>query len=254
MSELSARYQSIIDTIEGKSPPPAAIPHSPENAVSAFQNILSGTILPRRITARAENGSRLSVVVKNRRVLKIAEVHPPELWDHEISPQEIKCVSDYETFAHPFASTLTKVIGDEAIQIDQALIDDTISGTGSGYQASMLAQHIKQAQNYPSASTVIEELFDDFPTMARVRFGDDDTMFVPDISQLNPEWFKAKIDGIIPTLAEKNSDLRFLVLDGDKPQAIAMAWLEGSGCLIVAEDPATFDTLEKSINSLRQYL
>lgn len=254
MSELSAKYQNIIDTIEGKSPPPATIPHSPENAVSAFQNVLSSTILPRRITARAENGSRLSVVVKNRRVLKIAEVHPPELWDYETSPQEIKCVPDYETFAHPFVSALTKVIGVEPIQIEQALIDDTISGTGAGYQASLLTEHVKQSQKRPPASTVIEELFAEFPTMARMRFGDDNTIHVPDSSQIDTAWFEAKMNDIKSSLADKDFDLRFLVLEGEKPQAIMMAWLEGSGCLIVAEDSTTFDALEKSVNNLRQYL
>ncbi len=254
MSELSATFQGIIDSIEGKAPSPATIPHSPENAVNAFQSVLSSTVLPRRITARAENGSRLSVVVKNRRVLKIAEVHPPELWDHETPAQEIKCVSDYEAFAHPFVSTLTKVIGGEPIQIDQALIDDSITGTGSGYQSSMLAEHVEQSLDRPSASSLVDGFFNEFPTMARARFGDENSVDIPSASNLKPEWFDVNIDEIQKTLPDKDADLRFLVLDGETPQAIAMIWFKGSGCLVTAEDQTTFESLEKSLNDLRQYL
>jgi len=254
MHELSATFQNIIDTIDGSVPPSATIPHTPDDAVSALQKAISSTIMPRRLTVRAENGSRLSVVTKNRRIIKVAEVHPLDLWNFETSPLDIKCVSDYESFAHPFASTLVKVIGGEPIQIDQALVGDPIGNTGAGYPVSMLAEHVEQSQKRAPAANQVTMFFDVFPNLARARFGDENAIEIPDVSSLNSEWFETRIDGVQQALSDKETDLRFLVLDGETPQALAMVWLDGAGCLVVAEDKTEFDTLEQKLNELRRYL
>jgi len=254
MQDLSTTFQSIIDTIDGSVPPPETIPHVPDNAVDAFQSTLSSTILPRRITVRAESGARISVVAKNRRVIKIAEVHPLDLWSYETSPLDIKCVTDYESFAQPFASTLVKVIDDEPIQIDQALISDPIGNTGTGYPASMLANHVEQSMTRVPAAEQVKIFFDLFPTLARARFGDENIIEIPDGSSLNSEWFETKIDGVQPALSKKETDLRFLILNGEVPQALALVWLDGAGCLVVAEDTEELDRLEQSLAELRRYL
>ena len=254
MLELSAIFQDVIDTIEERTPPADTISHASDGAAAALQSKLSETILARRITLRAENGARLSVVAKNRRVIKIAEVHPPELWQHTSEPQDTTCIADYETFARPFASTVFDVIGDGPVKIEQALIGDPIGKTGAGYPASKLTEHVAQAQQRSPAPEKADEFFEAFPEMARARFGDKDAVDLPDASKLTADWMQEQIDGLSGSLADKDSDVRFLVLTGEAPRALALVWLDGAGCLIVAEDTDTFDALEQRIDDLRPYL
>jgi len=254
MRELSAIFENVLDTIEGRTPPPATIPHAADEAATALESVLAETILPRRITVRAERGARLSVVAKNRRVIKIAEVHPPELWRHETSAQETSCIADYDAFALPFARAFTQVVGGEPIQIEQALIEDAIGNTGSGYPASKFAEHVEQSKKRVPAGEQVGIFFDAFPKLARARFGDEDAIELPEGSALTSEWIQLQIDSVRESLSEKETDVRFLTLSGDTPRALALVWIDGAGCIVISDDPETFDALETKLTSLRPYL
>ena len=254
MRELSAIFQGMLDTFEARTPPPATISHGSDEAATALQSVLNETILPRRITVRAESGARLSVVAKSRRVIKIAEVHPPEFWQFETGPQDTPCTADYDAFACPFASAFVKVVGGKPIQIEQALVEDSLGKTGAGYPATKLVDHVEQSQKRVPASEQVGVFFDAFPNLARARFGDETVIECPEATDVTSEWMQDKINGVRDSLAEKETDVRFLTLSGDKPRALALVWIDGAGCIVVADKTEAFDALENSLDALRPYL
>ncbi len=254
MRALSAIFDGVVDTLEGRAPPPEKIQHSAEDAAAAFQTALCDTILIRRITVRAENGSRLSVIAKNKRVLKVAEVHPAEMWQHSEGFLETACTSDYDGFGLPFASALVKVTGKGPVQIEQALVSDPLGSTARGYPASKLVADVEKSQQRIPAGDEVQKVYDAFDTCARARFGATTAVDIPAGYTVTEDWLQQQVAATIQSVAGRETDVKFAVLSGDTPRALASVWLDGEGAIIVSEDAASFDAIAARLESLRGHL
>ena len=154
---LVSEFQSILDFVEDGASY-ADISEPDLSAASALlQKVLCDTILPRRITVRAENGNRLSVIARNRRVVAIVEVHPSTLWTGEAEPQDTVCELDFEAFGAPFANVVTSLISGSPFSIDQHFVTDALPDAGlRGYPASNLSDDISRLQ--AEESSAVEQL------------------------------------------------------------------------------------------------
>jgi len=254
MSELSAPFQTIIDTMEGSAPFAGIAAIASDDACGHFGHVLSNTLLPRRITVRADSGARVSVVAKNRRIIKLTEVHPPELWNGAEAPEATECQNDYDAFAHPFASALVDVIGKESVQIEQGLLSEPLGSVPSGYPASMLGEHIEKSQQRQPAGDELVTFFQAHSDLPRARFGAEIEITIPTGSDISHDWMQTRIDEALADLQTTETDLRFLVLEGQSPRALALAWFDGEGVIIMSDDPETFSELEQRLHTLRDYL
>lgn len=251
---LAETFQSIIDSVDQSDSPYGETQYAADEACLEFQSALSETILPRRITARGNDGSRLSVVAKNRRVIKVAEVHPPELWDGDNAPNETECETDFDSFGGHFASTLLKVVGDDGIRIERSLLSDPLGKTKPGYPAAMLTGHVKKSQNRGPNASHVDRLFRTFPDLTRALFSDEVDVRIGNESRIEQDWIQARITDLQKELIPEGPDLRLVVLDGEAPLALAMLWFEGKGCIVVSETPRDIGKLERYVGALGRYL
>jgi len=254
MSELSAPFQTIIDTMEGSTPLPGIAAISHDEACNHFEHAVLNALLPRRITVRADSGARVSVVAKNRRIIKLTEVHPPELWTGKVAPEATKCQNDYDAFAHPFASALVDVIGKKSVHIEQGLLSEPLGSGPSGYPATMLSEHIEMSQERQPAGDKLVSFYEAYSELPRARFGTEIEITIPNGSDISHDWMQARIDDALTDLKNTETDLRLLVLDGASPRALALAWFDGEGVIIMSDDPETFSELEQRLYTLRDYL
>ena len=97
-----------------------------EAACAELESVLNSTMLPRRDTISTEEGARLSVIARNRRVLKVADVSPSNLWEGDQSPQATVCEGDFDAFARAFASALLKVAAGKQIAIEQIFLSHAL--------------------------------------------------------------------------------------------------------------------------------
>ncbi len=254
MSELTPTFEAIIDTVQGKAPPVGSSEIPADEAYTEFQTVLSRTILPRRITLKGAEGAQISVIGKNRRIVNLSEVHPEAHWTGETSPEKTECQAGYAEFAGPFASALVKAVGDKPIRIEQALLTDSLKASGAGYPVSMLAEHIEQSQKRAPADDQVVSFFEANDGLPRARFGNEVEVTIPAEASITHDWMQARIDEVREQLGDKETDLRFIVVDGEKPIAFAMAWLDGEGAIVLSDDPEKFNDLENKLSALRAYL
>lgn len=254
MSNLAATFDTIIDTVGGKLPPAGSAEISANDAYSAFQNVLSRTIMPRRITFRGADGARVSVIAKNRRVINLSEVHPQSNWDGDVAPEKTECEADFDTFAKSFASALVKTVNGESIRIEQSLLSDPLGTTKAGYPSGMLVEHIEQSQKRVPAGAEIASFFEANDGLPRARFGDEIEITIPAGSSITHDWMQTRIDEALKDLSGSEVDLRFLTLDGEKPMALALAWMDGQGAVVVSDDAEKFADLEQKLSALRGHL
>lgn len=254
MEDLSATFQTMIDTVQGNIPALGQSEVAANDAYSNVQSVLARTVLPRRITIRGADGKRMSVIAKNRRVVKLAEVHPAMNWTGDAAPEKTECQSDVDCFAGPFASALIKTVGGKPIRIEQALLADPLGATKSGYPSTMLLEHVAQFDDQPSPAEQLASFLSDSDSLARGRFGQETEITIPSGSSISHDRMQERIDEALKDLTGSEATLRFLTLEGDKPMAIAVAWLDGEGAIVLSDDPETFDDLEQKLSGLRACL
>lgn len=254
MSELSTTFENIIDMMQGKTPLPGTSDIPADDAFSEFQNILSQTILPRRITLRGAEGARVSVIGKNRRIVNLSEVHPQSHWTGDSAPEETECQADDDKFSAPFVSALIQAVDGESIRIEQALLTDPLKTSKAGYPVTRLVENINEAQKQAPAGEHIVSFFQENDGLPRARFGREIEVTIPADSEVSHDWMQARIDEALDDLIDKKSDLRFLVIEGEAPMALALAWLKGEGVIIRSDDPESFDDLEQKLSTLRANL
>ena len=122
------------------------------------------------------------------------------------------------------------------------------------YPIGKLIDHIEQSQKRPPAGKHIVSFFEANGGLARARFGSEIEITIPSGSPISHDWMQARIDEALNDLTEAETDLRFLILEGDTPLALALAWLDGEGAIILSDDPDAFDDLEQKLSELRTHL
>ena len=254
MTSLSDTFSTLIDTVNGNVPAPSTIDFSADTSGDAYADIINATILPRRVTAKTESGARVSVIAKNRRIVKLVEVHPEYYWDGEQQPHETDCAGDAEAFSQPFASTFVKIVGKETIRIESAMLRERVDLAKSGFLASKLPEHLVEARENSPVSKQAAATFEGFPDLPRAQFGSASKISVPDGSAVTSDWMAARAAELKKELTDVESDIRFIALDGDETHALALVWLGGEGCLVLSTTPDDVDTLEQHLGALRQYL
>ncbi len=247
-------FQETIDMIDGKTPPVETLIYSSYTALPAFQSVLSQTMLPRRICMRAGNGHRVSVIAENRRIVKIAEVHPSGLWENDQAPHTVTCSADDPGYIHPLASALSKIAESGDIRITRTLLADPLKGAGKGYPASMLSDYLKKEQVSEHNPDPVTGFYDAFPELARATFGKQTHVDVPATSAIDPEWLHKKAEAVRETLTDRPGELRLLTLSGERPLVVALVWFKESGCIVATHDQDRFDALQGRIETLRHLL
>ena len=255
VSRMHASFDGISHLIANGVQAPVFQNNGFEAACSELESVLDSTILPRRVTISAEDGARVSVIARNRRVIKVADVHPQNLWEGEQSPQATVCEGDYDSFARAFASALTKVVTDKRVAIEQTFLSHALGTINhSGYPASMLCEHISRSQSDEGDAAVVQGFYDRFPEYARARFGSTNDVVVPPASAIDPTWLGARVSELREELNGKDTDLRLMTLGGEASRAMAIAWFGGEGCIVISEHSAQFDELELRLGALRERL
>lgn len=253
LAQIEQTLTRMAETVD-RAPQAPRESHSGTAAFVAFAEILSTTILPRRVTLHAQNGARLSVIAKNRRVVKIAEVHPAEHWQGSDTAQDTACTKGYDDFGKAFALAIVAVAGNTQSRIEQALLVDPLGATKPGYPATLIAEHIEEAQKPEPRGAHIAAFFDDHPSMPRARFGAETVIEIPEGSTCDEDWMRALVTDQRDTVLGTDQDLRLTVFDGDAPYALALAWFDGEGAVILCQTPDDIDTAERHLTALRQYL
>lgn len=226
-----------------------------EAACAELESVLNSTILPRRVTISTEEGARLSVIARNRRVIKVADVSPSNLWEGDQSPQATVCEGDFDAFARAFASALLKVAAGKQIAIEQIFLSHALGTIAhTGYPASMLCEHALRSQADEGDATIVQNFYDNFPEQARARFGGSNETNVPSDVNIDPAWLGALVVDLKAELIGKDTDLRFMILGGKNPRAMATVWFGEEGCVIVSENSDRFDELELRLGALRNRL
>ncbi len=254
MSNLAATFDTIVNTVRGQIPPTGMTEIPADDAATEFQNTLLRTVLPRRITVRGADGARISVIAKNRRIINLSEVHPPSDWTGKAAPEQTECQADFDQFAGPFASAFLKAVNGKPIRIEQALLTDPLGAVKAGYPAGMLVDHVEQSLGRVPAGDQIALFLEANDGLPRARFGSEIEVTVPANAAVSHDWMQDRIDEALKDLAETKSDLRFLVLDGDAPMALALVWLEGEGAIVFSDDVKNFDNLEQKLSAFSAYL
>jgi len=254
MSNLTETFDTIINTVQGTVPPAGTVEIPADNAVAEFQDALLRTVLPRRITMRGADGARVSVIAKNRRIINLSEVHPPAHWTGTSAPEKTECQADLDEFGRPFASALVKTIDGKPIHIEQALVSDPLGATKAGYPSGMLTEHVTQSQQRAPVGDQITAFFEANDGHPRARFGNEIEITVPAESVISHDWMQARIDDALKDVEGTETELRFLVLEGEAPMALALAWFDGEGVIVLSDDPTTFDELEQKLSALRALL
>lgn len=254
LSHISKAFQSIIDAADNES---FSLTHSDVAACDAcevFQSALANTILPRRITIRSERGARLSVVVKNRRIVKVAEAHPEGVWTGKSSPQDTACEASYDTFGAIFAAALLEVVDDQTVSIEQSLLTDPLEKTArGGYPASSLTEHVAKAAKGEPDAAVIKQFYDTFSIQPRALFGTETETVIPEESLLDKDWVQARLNEVKTDQSDTDLDLSLMIADGDKPVAMVVARRRDEGCVVLSDNPEHFDALERDVGNLRSH-
>lgn len=254
MTSLSDTFSALIETVKGNAPLPSDVDHTADTAGDAYAEIINATILPRRVTAKTASGARVSVIAKNRRIVKLIEVHPETYWDGAVAPHETECSGDAEAFSSPFASTFVKIVGKESIRIETAMLSERVDLPKSGYLASKIPSDVAEARENSPVSKQAAAMFTAFPNLPRARFGSASEIIVPEGSAVATDWMATRAAELKSELAGVESDIRFVSLDGEVSHALALVWLGGEGCLVLADTPDEFGELERHLGALRQYL
>ena len=254
-AKLIATFDSISDFIDNPPDVGGFRELEVEAACAELEAVLNSTILPRRVTISSQDGARLSVIARNRRVIKVADVSPANLWEGEQSPQATVCEGDYESFARDFASALLKVAAGQHIAIEQFFLSHALGTIAhSGYPASMLCEHALRSQADEGDATIVQNFYDNFPEQARARFGSINETDVPSNSNIDPAWLGARVVELKEELNGKDTDLRFMILGGANQRAMATVWFGDEGCTVVSENADRFDELELRLGALRSRL
>lgn len=254
MSDLTTTFEAIIDTVQGKVPVAVSTDIPAADAYTELQNILSKTVLPRRITFKGADGAQVSVIGKNRRIVNLSEVHPQSHWTGEHAPEQTDCRADSDEFSGPFALALVKTVNGQPIRIEQALLTDPLGASNAGYPANMLVEHVELSQKRAPAGDQVNSFFDANEGLPRARFGNEVEVTIPSESVITHDWVQTQIDEALEDLVEKETDLRFLVVGGGTPIALALAWFDGEGAIVLSDDSKNFDDLEQKLIALRAYL
>jgi len=254
-ARIISAFDDIAEFIENPSRDEGFRELDTEAACAELERVLNSTILPRRVTISSQDGARLSVIARNRRVIKVADVNPPNLWEGQQSPQATVCEGDYDAFAQAFASALLKVVAGNCVAIEQIFLSHAL-GTivHKGYPASMLCEHVSLSQADENDAAVVQGFYDHFPEQVRARFGSINETDIPADSKIDASWLGARVVELKEELGGRDTDLRFMVLGGENRRAMASIWFGGEGCAVISEHPDRFDELELRLGALRERL
>ena len=148
-----------LDTIEATLRGDGAVPGGTEALIGA----IDATVLPRRLTFRAADGARVSLVVRSRRALRVAEVHPATLWTGEAAPEESGCDPDDAATVAALIGALRGVAGAGTATVESHLIADDLPPAG---EPGLTGAQIAEALEARPASRAVDALRDAFPDAA----------------------------------------------------------------------------------------
>ena len=77
---------------------------------------------------------------------------------------------------------------------------------------------------------------------------------MPSDVNIDPAWLGGLVVDLKDELKGKDTDLRFMILGGESPRAMATVWFGEEGCVIVSENSDRFDELELRLGALRNRL
>ncbi len=244
---LTASFQALRDRATSGMPPPVP---GPDDAPAALTDTIGATILPRVVTLAAEDGSRVDLTVRNRRVLGVASIHPPDLWQGPVAPAEAGSDAGPEDFAQPLARAVLAVSARGSVRIGSRLPEGPIPAISvKGYPATQLSGAIETIRTEPQVHPV-HRFRDACQGHARAWSGEEAGVDIPEGGKVDEPWISARLSEW-SAAAGDTMDLRFVRVGGAPPAALALAAAGGECCVVACHEPDDFDRLEAALLTLR---
>lgn len=243
---LTASFQTLRDRADGGIPHPVP---GPVDAPTAFTDAIAATILPRILTLAADDGSQVDVTVRNRRVVGVEAIEPAELWQGRIALADAGCDARPEDFAHPLARAVLAVAGRGSARVGTRFLAGQAPPIAlAGYPAARLFEDI-EAMRGDAATSAILAFRDAWSSHARVWSGEESGVDVPEGSAVDSDWMTARLTEW--AAASDETDLRFVLAEGDAPLALALVAAGGDHCIVACDAPEEFPRLEAALLTLR---
>ncbi len=248
-SPIADTFQAIVNRAENV--PSGTISGDGDVASSAYTATLTQTILPRRVTLCAADGSRLSVIARNRKVIRVEDVQPRDLWTGDADPDATDCSADFDAFAKDFAGSIVAICARGAATTETSLISEDVKSTAlAGYAASHLPDHLAQVRSL-GAKEILPDFYDAWDGHARARAGKETAVDLPTEPPVHARWLQSRLAEWSNACKGDGLQLRFITTTGEQPIAIAFAALDDDRCVIVTDKPDDFAKLEAALGALR---
>lgn len=244
---LTASFSALRDRAGSGMPFPGT---GPDDAPTAFTDTIGATILPRIVTLVADDGSRVDVTVRNRRVVGVDAVDPADIWQGRIALANAGCDAQPEDFAHPLARAILTVAGRGSARVGTRLLDGSVPAIAlAGYPSVRLAEDI-DAMRGEGAANAVHAFRDDWSGHARAWSGEDAGSDIPEGCAVDAEWMAQRLSEW-SSAAGDDTDLRFVLAGGDAPMALALVAVGGEHCLVACQALDEFARLEAALITLR---
>ncbi len=248
MTPIERSFQDIIARAEGTVASDVAT-----RADALLATEITTTILPRMLTLGVGDDARLSVIVRNRRVISIEDVEPSELWQGNATPKEAVCDAGDEDFTRAFAEMTIALSERGTARIDTALVDGALPGSSlAGYPVARLADDIA-AIRQAAKGDMLEKFLGDWSGHARAWSEDEPQVELPDGASIDEAWMLERLAewSAVCDALDEDTHLRFIIRGGDTPMALACASMNGKCGMVVCAMPEEFSRLETALAVLR---
>lgn len=244
---LTASFSALRDRAD--SGIPFSVP-GPDDASAAFTDAIGATILPRIVMLAADDGSRVDVMVRNRRVVGVDAVDPADIWQGRIALANAGCDSKPEDFAHPLARAIVTVAGRGSVRVGTRLLDGSAPAIATaGYPAARLSEDIAALRD-DAATNAVHAFLDDWSGHALAWSGEDAGTDMPEGCAVDAGWMGQRLSEW-SAAAGDDTDLRFVLAEGDAPMALALVAMGGEHCVVACDAPDEFGRLEAALVTLR---
>ena len=240
---IAELFRSVVAHAEGT-------PFHPQGDAEAFRDTVAATVLPRVLSLHAGDGTRLSVVVRNRRIIRLLDVVPADLWGGEESPETLPGDVAGDGFGPSFAKAVLAITAHADTRIETRLLDGSdLPGTLSGYPASRLVADLEDA-SAPRTADALRAFLNGWTGHARAWSGREDGIDVPDVHRIDDAWLRTRLADWMAGVPDDGLHLRHVMVGGDDPLAVAFVAMADEACVVACADAAQFARLDDDLAAL----
>ena len=241
---LADTFRAIAERAEGAM----SVPDAPADPAT-FAATVAATVLPRIVTLGADDDAELSVLVRNRRIVRLIEVSPSDSWAGEA---DLPCDAGDDAFAQAFTATLFAVSGRGNARIGTRFVGgEDVPDTLAGYSAAKLTAAVQAALD-AQGSDALHEFRDRWTGHARAWAGAEGGADVPYGYRVDVAWMEARlVDWSAAVPDDDGLHLHHVAVGGETPLEAVFAATKGQSCLVACAETAQFPRLYGELAVLR---